>query len=184
MSSKIPNESIIIRPYRGDVDFPGLVAFLAFQYEHERELQEGGRKHGGQIAPAYATDLLRTIEACNGCLLIADIGNNPVGFIGAYMMTDPDPVLTDDMRVHGYVRDLFVLPNWRRMGVAKKLLAGAETHFRENGLKRIRLAGPAQNASMANLCRGEKFVPYAIVYDRAIAQASFQLVDGRFVRGA
>lgn len=183
MSSKMPNESISIRPYRGDVDFPGLVAFLAFQYEHEREMQEHGRRHGGKIAPSYAAALLNAIEGHDGCLLIADIGNNPVGFIGAYTMNDPDPVLNDDVRLHGFVRDLFVLPNWRRMGVAKKLLEAAEKHFREHGVKRIRIAGPAQNTSMEQLCKAEKFSAYAIVYDREITQASFRMVDGQYVKG-
>lgn len=184
MTGKIPNESVTIRAYRGDVDFSGLVAFLAFQYEHERDMQGGdNRSHGGKMAPAYATELLNMVEGRSGCLLIADIGSNPVGFIGAYMMTDPDPSLNDAARVHGYIRDLFVLPNWRRMGVARKLVDAAESHFRKNGLRHLRIAGPAQNSSMANLCKGEKFTPYSIVYDREIKQPGFHMVDGQYVKG-
>ena len=171
MGNPQPQSSVAIREYRGDVDFPGLVAFIAMQYEHEREQLPTGKIHGGKVAPQYAEELIHTVEGRNGCLMIADVGATPVGFIAAYAASDPDPVLEDSARQHGFVRDLFVLPTWRRMGVATRLLLQAEAHFRTVGISRIRLAGSAQNESMSGLAKSLNLQPYAVVYDRAIPQS-------------
>lgn len=170
MAKPVPLNSVTIRPYRGDVDFPGLVAFIAMQYEHERERQMAGRVHGGKIAPQYAQELIAAVEGRRGCLLIADVEATPVGFIAAYCASDPDPVLQEEAREHAYVRDLFVLPMWRRMGVATRLIHEAEAHFRTVGITRLRLAGAAQNEAMLCLVVALNFHPYAAVYDRVIAR--------------
>jgi len=170
MGKPMPLNSVTIRPYRGDVDFPSLVAFVAMQYEHERERQAEGRVHGGKMAPQYAQELIDAVEGRRGCLLIADVEATPVGFIAAYCASDPDPVLIEEAREHGFVRDLFVLPMWRRMGVATRLVHEAEAHFRTLGINRLRLAGAAQNEAMLCLVVALNFQPYAAVYDRAIAQ--------------
>lgn len=184
MGNAQQQNSVSIREYRGDVDFPGLVAFIAMQYEHEREQQADGKRHGGRMAPQYAQELVDTLEARNGCLLVADVGATPVGFIAAYQMSDPDPVLEDSARTHGYVRDLFVLPNWRRMGVASRLIVEAERHFRDMGVTRLRLAGTARNESMTGLCKAIGYQPYAVVYDRAIPQPTHSVQGGKIIKGA
>ncbi len=183
MASKLPQSSVAIRPYQGEVDFPGLVAFIAMQYEHERERQNDGRIHGGKMAPQYANELVDAVETRRGCLLIAEVGEVPVGFIAAYVMSDPDPVLEDRAREHAFVRDLFVLPNWRRMGVATRLVQAAEAHFRSITIPRIRLAGAAQNEAMLCLVVALNFSPYAAVYDRPILQPSHSVQDGKIVKG-
>lgn len=170
MGNAQPLNSVSIREYRGDIDFPGVVAFIAMQYEHEREKQGEGKKHGGMMAPQYARELVEAIESRDGCLFMADVGTTPVGFIAAYKMSDPDPVLEESAREHAFVRDLYVLPNWRRMGVARRLIFEVEAHFRKTGVVRLRLAGAAQNEAMQGLAKALNFQPYAVVFDRAIAQ--------------
>lgn len=170
MGNPQPQNSVAIREYRGDVDFPGVVAFVAMQYEHEREKQREGKRHGGKMAPQYTEELVQAVTAKQGCLMIADVGATPVGFIAAYVMSDPDPVLEESARQHGFVRDLFVLPTWRRMGIASRLIAATEAHFRTLNVPRLRLAGVAQNEVMQSMSKALNFQPYAIVYDRAIPQ--------------
>lgn len=184
MSTHLAQNSVAIRAYRGEMDFAGLVAFIAMQFEHERERQDIPRLHGGKIAPQYAQELVETVSKREGCLLFAEVGANPVGFIAAYRLSDPDPVLEDKARDHGYVRDLFVLPNWRRMSVASRLVEAAEQHFRDIGVSRIRMAGPAQNESMISLCRAANFKPYATVFERNIPMPSHTMVEGKVVKGA
>lgn len=183
MASKLPQSSVAIRPYAGEVDFPGLVAFVAMQYEHERERQTDGRIHGGKMAPQYAAELVEAVNKRRGCLLIAEVGAVPVGFIAAYVMSDPDPVLEEHVREHAFVRDLFVLPNWRRMGVATRIIQAAEMHFRAMGIPRMRLAGAAQNEAMLCLVVALNFHPYAAVYDRPILQPSHSVQDGKIIKG-
>lgn len=183
MSNALPQGSVAIRPYQGEVDFPGLVAFVAMQYEHERERQSDGRIHGGKMAPQYTSELIQAVEERRGCLLIAEVGSVPVGFIAAYVMSDPDPVLEERVREHAFVRDLFVLPNWRRMGVATRLVQSAEAHFRVINIPRMRLAGAAQNEAMLCLVVALNFHPYAAVYDRPILQPTHSVQDGKIVKG-
>lgn len=45
----------------------------------------------------------------------------------------------------GWIHDLFVLPEWRRHGVARALVAGAVERFRALGVSRIRLETAAPN---------------------------------------
>jgi ribosomal protein S18 acetylase RimI-like enzyme len=184
MSTPLAQNSVAIRAYRGEPDFAGLVAFIAMQFEHEREQQDIPRLHGGKVAPQYALELVETVNKREGCLLFAEVGANPIGFIAAYRLSDPDPVLEDKARDHGYVRDLFVLPNWRRMSVGSRLVEAAETHFRNMGVTRIRIAGPAQNEAMVSLCRASNFKAYATVFERVIPMPSHAVVDGKIMKGA
>ena len=183
MSIPLAQNSVSIRAYGGEPDFAGLVAFIAMQMESERDLGYEGRHHGGVVAPHYAQELVKTVAGRQGCLLMADIANNPVGFIAAYRMSDPDPVLLETSRDHAYVRDLFVLPNWRRMNVASRLVEETEKHFRGLGVTRIRIAGPAQNDAMVEMCRAANFKPYASVYERKIPMPTHRVVDGQVVKG-
>lgn len=162
------DSTVSFRPYGGDADFPSLVAFVAMQYEHEREFQKLARKHGGVVAPSYAADLLKAVADRKGCLVLAEAGGVPVGFVAAYCMQDPDPILEESARNYAYVRDLFVLPNWRRMKIALRLLGEAEKHFRTTGVFQLRLGGPAQSVAMMSLCKSHDFEAHHIVYSRVI----------------
>jgi hypothetical protein len=39
---------------------------------------------GASVAPQYAAELVDAVAAKEGCLLIADAGATPVGFVAAY----------------------------------------------------------------------------------------------------
>ncbi len=183
MSTPVAAQSVLIRPYEGDRDFPALVAFVALQYEHERDFQRLARKHGGVVAPRYAADLVHAVSEHQGCLFMADVGENPVGFVAAYCLFDPDPVLEEKARRHGYVRDIFILPNWRRMNVAARLLHEAEDHFRKLGVLHLRVAGPAQNVPMVRFCETHGYTPHSMVFDKPVRAPSHTLVDGHLVKG-
>lgn len=173
--------SVVIRPYQPEKDFPALVAFIAFQYEHEREFQRLARKHGGVVAPQYAVDLVRAVETHDGCLLIAEVGDSPVGFAAAYCLSDPDPVLEEGARRHGFVRDVFILPNWRRMKVALRLLHQTEAHFQGIGVSHLRIGGPARNKPMVTLCEKHGYEPHNLVFEKPVKASSYTVVDGKLV---
>lgn len=68
--------------------------------------------------------------------LVAVSGEEIVGFLAGGVWSAP---AIYEVRAMGYVSDLFVEDRFRRHGVATKLLAAAEAHFRARGLKHMRL---------------------------------------------
>ncbi len=168
----LTDKNLAIRPYRVGVDFPCLVAFIAMQYEHEREYQKLARKHGGAIAPNYARNLVETTSTHNGCIFVAFSNDNPIGFIASYCLFDPDPILHEAVREHALVRDLFVLPNWRRMHVADQLLRATESFFSKKNIAHIRLFGPAQCDAMIELCKKNDYQSHMIVFDKKLSRVS------------
>lgn len=165
----LTDKNLAIRPYQEDVDFPCLVAFIAMQYEHEREYQKLARKHGGAIAPNYARNLIEITSTHKGCIFIALSNGNPIGFIASYCLFDPDPILHEAVREHALVRDLFVLPNWRRMHVADQLLRVTEHFFSNKNIAHIRLFGPAQCEALIELCKKNYYQSHMTVFDKKLS---------------
>lgn len=178
---KLPENSLQIRPCQEE-DFPAVVAFVAMIQEYEREV-EPNRRLGGLIAVPYAHHIKSKTASAGGIMLMACIAEAPVGFIAAYPETDDDELIEEASRKHGYVCDLFVLPNWRRMGVANRLLGAVEAHFRKEGIQRLRICGVAVNKAALGLYERYGFHSYEVIFEKMIALTAGAISENRRAQG-
>ena len=180
MKQRLPENSLTIRPFKGDDDMPAVVAFVSMQQEHEREVQPGLR-NGPPIAVPH-TKAVREKTDDRGLVLVALINDMPVAFVAAYSEVDPSILIEEESRLHGVVQNLFVLPNWRNMGVATQLLTHIEGFFRDKGITRVRIRGVAQNEAMNALSSARGYKPYQTIVEKILPQPTHKLVDGKVKR--
>lgn len=69
-------------------------------------------------------------------VLVAEAQGRIIGFI--YCMTQKKPIVYKVKKL-GYIRDLFVLPKYRKKGIAKLLIQEVEKEFKKRKLKHIAL---------------------------------------------
>ena len=102
-------------------DLPIIADFVAAIQEHERTTVPT-LKTGEEIRSSYTNRIVERATARRGMILLARDGTDVVGFICAWIDQDSDPLLSDEARDHAYVSDLYVSPDARRRGVARRLL--------------------------------------------------------------
>jgi len=180
MKQRLPDNSLTIRSFKGDDDLPAVVAFVSMQQEHERDVQPGLR-NGPPIAMPH-TQAVREKTADRGLVLVALVNEMPVGFVAGYSETDSSILIEENTRLHGVVQNLFVLPNWRHMGIGTRLLTQVEDFFREKGVTRVRIIGPSQNEAMNAISVARGYKPYQTVVEKILPQPMHSLVDGKIKR--
>ena len=157
---------LTIAPYH-DEDRPALETFAAAIQDFERAFTPALRP-GEEIASAYIDYLLKRAGEVSGLILVAAEDERPVGFIAGWPEVDDDWLVDESMRRHGYVSDLFVVPEMRRHGVATALLQAIETALHERGCRRLRICSKAMNAAALSTYRRAGFLPYEMILDKTL----------------
>ena len=148
-------------------DMPDVAAFAAAIQEHERARAPQLRP-GAAVAEAYLAHLRERLAGPGGALLMARAGEAAIGFVCGWTGEDDDMLLEPACRQHGYISDLYVVPEWRRRGVAQALLVAMEAHFRAQGLARLRICSKAGNAEALPAYTAAGFVPYEVILERPL----------------
>ena len=134
----------VIRPYR-EADRAAVIAAEIDLQEHERTLHDT-RLRGAAVMDAYFDRLQREVAAQAGAILVAEDGGRFLGLVACLIVRDDAVQETADSNVHGYVTDIYVVPEQRGSGLAQALLQAAEDHLAPTGVSRLRinvLAGAA-----------------------------------------
>lgn len=95
-------------------------------------LGEGGEFLWGRWAGDVA-------KGDNGCVILAEEGDNPVGFILAFVPKEAPIYAT---RPRGRISDIFVYPDHRDKGVGKELLKQAVDFLKSKGVKAVEVNVP------------------------------------------
>jgi ribosomal protein S18 acetylase RimI-like enzyme len=91
-----------------------------------------------------------------------------VGFACAWIAQDDDPLIRDDASIHAYVSDIFVDQNWRRQGIASRLMDELEARMRSRGCSRIRVCSKAANQLAVACYTAHGYRPYEIVFTKRL----------------
>jgi GNAT superfamily N-acetyltransferase len=112
--------------------------------------------YGQPSDPALARDFIRErMERDESVILLAWVDDAAVGFTQLY------PAFSSVSASRVWIlNDLFVLPEARRMGVARALLSSAAEFARADGALRLELETDHDNASAQALYRAMGWVPY------------------------
>ena len=155
-----------IEPYR-PADHAAIVDFAAAIQEHERVLVPALRT-GEEIKASYTERILARVAERNGLILVARDGDRAVGFACAWVDEDSDPLLRDEARHHAYVSDIYVAPEARRRGVARRLLDAIATEMRRRGCRRIRICSKATNAEALACYDDCGFRAYEVILEKPL----------------
>jgi ribosomal protein S18 acetylase RimI-like enzyme len=123
-----------------------------------REASAADREAAGAlISPATARGRisLALLAARQGTLWVAVAGESEqlVGLLLATVQVEPE-----GERLVGYIQELLVHPDYRRLGVANHLLDAAERHFiRELRLDAVTLVTSPENDAAVRLYRGRGY---------------------------
>ena len=150
-----------------DGDLAAITRFVEAIQEHER-LGVPELRAGSEIGPSYVELLIRTAAERTGHILMAREESRAIGFVCAWVEMDDDPLLRDDARVYAYVSDIFVEPDWRRHGVAGRLLNAIEDRMYAQGCRRMRICSKAANRLAVGFYEQAGYRPHEIVFAKMI----------------
>jgi ribosomal protein S18 acetylase RimI-like enzyme len=138
--------------------------------DSERTLEPAMLRPGADMAESHVAHLLETVTAHDGLALIAEDPETgaPVGMLIGHVEQDPGTFLEDHARRVGRVTDLYVVPQARRRGLARALIAAAEDHFRALGVTRMQIGVLAGNTRAQALYRAAGYRPWLQIMDRRI----------------
>lgn len=143
-------KALKIRKYQsGDYeDLCGL--FLGFQnYLAETDTKKICRPFNDfNETKKYADQSIIDVQKMEGVLFVAELGGKIIGFIQGIVDRHQHDVLyklSHKEGDHGWVGELYVCPEFRGRGIAKKLMAKIEDHFRKQGCVGVRLFVMADN---------------------------------------
>jgi ribosomal protein S18 acetylase RimI-like enzyme len=158
----------VIRPYR-ETDRAAVIAAEIDLQEYERTLHDT-RLPGGPVMEAYVDRLQQHVAAQSGTILIAEVGGRLLGLVACVVVRDDLVQETPDSNVHGYITDIYVVPDRRRSGLAQVLLQAAEDHLAPTGVSRVRINVLAANAMARRAYEKHGFEPYEVMYEKRLAR--------------
>jgi len=137
--------AVRVRPYvEADRD---LVARLINDLQEAECAMESNRARWADGGRAYAEWTLEEVAQNAGAVFISEsAAGQAIGLLTCWRAEDAsDITVVADARVHLYVSDLVVVPDWRGRGIAGLLLAEAERHGRALGLAQMTIGVLAVN---------------------------------------
>ena len=134
-----------VRSYR-DTDRATVCALLDALQEAERGM-EPNRADWADGARTYADWMFEELTGNDGAAFVAESDSGEViAMLSCWRAEDAsDITVVPEARIHLYVSDLVVLPEWRGQGIAVTLLAEAEKHGNKLGLKQMTIGVLAAN---------------------------------------
>ncbi|MEL6479559.1 MAG: GNAT family N-acetyltransferase [Pseudomonadota bacterium] len=146
--------------------------FLAALQDFERET-EALRRPGAEMAKRHLAMLEGwAARPPAGGSLIAEIDGSPAGWLLFGCETEPGALLPDWARTYGVLSDLWVMPEHRGQGVARALIAEAETRLAKAGIARVEITAIASNPRALALYRHLGFADYCVTLGKRLSLPS------------
>jgi len=156
----------VIRPYR-ETDRAAVIAAEIDLQEYEHTLHDT-RLPGAAVMEAYFDRLQQEVAAQSGAILIAENGGRFLGLVACVVVQDDLVQEAADSNVHGYITDIYVVPDRRGSGLAQALLRAAEDHLAPTGVSRVRINVLAGNAMARRAYEKYGFEPYEVMYEKRL----------------
>lgn len=154
-----------IRPYDAAHDREALGACVIEQQDFHRGL-ESSWPEGHAIVDRYVRYLEDQSAAHDGRILVAEQAGDIVGFISVASSTQGES--PDDPATYAWIHDVFVKATHRRRGLARRLMAEAESFARARGARQLRLGVLSSNQSARAMYRELGFREYVNVLSKGL----------------
>lgn len=159
----------VIRPYR-ETDRAAVIAAEIELQEYERTLHDT-RLPGAPVMEVYFDRLQQVVTAQSGVILIAEDDGRFLGLVACIVEVDDEIQETADSNVHGYITDIYVVPERRGSGLASALLRASEDHLATAGVTRVRINVLAANAMARRAYEKYGFEPYEVMYEKRLRRS-------------
>ncbi|HET7086811.1 MAG TPA: GNAT family N-acetyltransferase [Rhizomicrobium sp.] len=154
-----------IRQARLPADEPAILSFINGLQDYEAAFEPDRRRD-----PNFAVEHWRALEhRCaekHGIMLIAeDASGKAVGWAFAHD-EKAEVFVVEPERRHGYLAELYVVPQARGQGLGRALIEGCEAWARERGHKVLTVGVLAKNPTAIRAYEGAGFAPYGMTMRR------------------
>jgi len=140
-------------------------AFLEALHENERVLFDKTAKWR-DIELNYIRHLIAMQQEQAGYCLLAQVGDLPVGFIFGYLEDEDDSRFEISVGEILYVSDGFVQPEYRNLGIYRKLNDQLESHFKTKGVKRMMRFTLQNNGPMKHFLDRQGYKVTRLLYEK------------------
>jgi ribosomal protein S18 acetylase RimI-like enzyme len=138
------------------------------QLQQAEHLLHFSRRPGREVARRYLRALERWVAKGSGAILVGEHRGRFVGFIACWMNWAHAVIETTEANAHGYISDVFVVPERRDRDAAGRLIAAAEAFLRKRGAPSVRIGALAANRPAIAAYRKAGYRPYEIVFERRL----------------
>jgi GNAT superfamily N-acetyltransferase len=153
-----------IREARLPADEPAILSFIKGLQDYEAAF-EPNRRQDSDFALEHWREAQRRHAEKHGVFLIAEDNGAPVGWAFAHDETG-ELFVTLAERHHGYLAELYVVPQARGKGLGRALIEACEAWARGRSHKLLTVGVLAKNPSAIRAYEGAGYTPYWVTLRR------------------
>ena len=153
-----------IRDTRLPADEPAILSFIIGLQDYEAVF-EPDRRRDPSFAIEHWRDLQHRCAEKHGTMLIAEDGGKAVGWAFAHDQ-NAELFVVEPERRHGYLAELYVVPEARGKGLGRALIEGCEAWARARGHKLLQVGVLAKNVRASRSYEGAGYTAYGITLRR------------------
>ncbi|MEY4964614.1 MAG: hypothetical protein RL274_197 [Pseudomonadota bacterium] len=153
-----------IREARLPADEPAILSFINGLQDYEAAF-EPDRRRDPNFAVEHWRELQHRCAEKHGTMLIAQDADKAAGWAFAYDQ-NAELFIVEPERRHGFLAEIFVMPEARGKGLGRALIAGCEDWARERGHKLLTIGVLTRNAHAIRAYEGAGYAPYTLMLRR------------------
>ncbi len=154
----------MIRDARLPADEPAILSFIIGLQDHEAAF-EPDRRRDPNFAVEHWRELQHRCAEKHGIMLIAEMNGKAVGWAFAHDERG-EVFVVEPERTHGFLAELFLLPQARGKGLGRALIEGCEAWARERGHRLLTVGVLSQNPTAIRAYEGAGYAPYVTIMRR------------------
>lgn len=125
---------------------------------------------GDEIIERYFNDLVSRIGQSAGAIFVAEDAKRIIGYVCLWGSMTPDD-LDERPAPYSFMAELFVQPDYRSLGIGRRLVAHAERHALACGSHKIELKVLAENASALRFYEALGYEPRMLIMRKQLRPA-------------
>lgn len=153
-----------MREARLPADEPAILAFINGLQDYEAAF-EPDRRRDPNFAIEHWRELQHRCAEKHGIMLIAEEGGKAVGWAFAHD-EKAEVFVVEPERSHGFLAELFLMPEARGKGLGRALIEGCEAWARGRGHKLLTVGVLAKNPAAIRAYEGAGYAPYIAIMRR------------------
>jgi GNAT superfamily N-acetyltransferase len=153
-----------VREARLPADEPAILAFINGLQDYEAAF-EPDRRRDPNFAIEHWRELQHRCAEKHGIMLIAEDGGKAVGWAFAHD-EKAEVFVVEPERSHGFLAELFLMPEARGKGLGRALIEGCEAWARGRGHKLLTVGVLAKNPAAIRAYEGAGYAPYIAIMRR------------------
>ncbi len=153
-----------VRDARLPQDEPAILSFISGLQDYEAAF-EPNRRRDPQFPADHWRDAQHRCAEKHGTMFIAEHAGEPVGWAFAYE-EHGELFINEPERRHGFLAEIFVIPQARGKGLGKALIEVCEGWSRDRGHKLLTIGVLARNARAIRSYEGAGYAPYTVTMRR------------------